>query len=145
VVLCGLATTADGQERRDWQSLAQLQAGDRIRLTLKTGPVEGVFQSWTPQQVTAGTVSARREDVLKVERYGKSGRGRARNAALGAAIGFGGGFAIGAGVGGCHQGEFLCFGRGPTGAVFGGVGALIGGGIGLLIPPHNKDLIYSPK
>src|ERR1017187_779838 len=108
VFLCALVTAADGQDRRDWQSLAQLQAGDRIRLSLKTGPVEGVFQSWTPQQVMAGTVVGRREDVLKVERYRKGGRGRVRNAAIGAAVGFGGGFAIGAAVGGCHQGEFLC-------------------------------------
>ena len=73
VLLCGLGTVAAGQDRHDWQSLTQLQSGDRIRLALKTGPVTGAFQSWTPQQVTAGTVTARRHDVLKIERYRQGG------------------------------------------------------------------------
>jgi hypothetical protein len=73
VLLCPLATAAETQDRQDWQSLAHLKAGDRIRLTLKTGPVDGAFQSWTPQQVTAGTVTARRHDVLKIERYRQGG------------------------------------------------------------------------
>lgn len=68
-LLCVLATTADGRDRHDWQSLAQLHAGDRILLSLKTGPVDAVFQAWTSEQVTAGTVMARKQDVLKVERY----------------------------------------------------------------------------
>jgi len=71
-----------------------LQTGDRIRLSLKTGPVEGTFQSWTPQQVTAGTVTARREDVLKIERYRQGGWGRGKTAAVGAAIGLGVGFVV---------------------------------------------------
>jgi hypothetical protein len=60
-VMCAVGTAAEGQDRRDWQSLAQLQAGDRIRLSLKTGPVTGAFQNWTPQQVTAGTVTAKKK------------------------------------------------------------------------------------
>jgi hypothetical protein len=74
VLMYVLATAAEAQDRRDWQSLAQLKAGDRIRLTLKTGPVDGPFQSWTLQQVTAGTVTAKRQDVLKMERYRQGGR-----------------------------------------------------------------------
>ena len=58
--LCVIGTAIEAQDRHDWQSLAQLQAGDKIRLSLKTGPVTGVFQTWTPEQVTAGTVTARK-------------------------------------------------------------------------------------
>src|SRR5579863_9527601 len=145
-LVCALATGAAGQDRRDWQSLAQLQAGDRIRLSLKTGPVEGGFHNWTPQEVTAGTVTAKREDVLKIERYRQGGGGRGMHAAIGALIGFGGGFAIGAGVGGCNQGQFgPCVSRGAGGAAAGGVGALIGAGIGALLSQHNKELIYSAR
>jgi len=144
--LCAFGAAANAQDRHDWQSLAQLQTGDRIRLSLKTGPVEGAFRSWTPQQVTAGTLIARKEDVRKIERYRQGGWGRGRHAALGAAVGFGGGFAFGAAVGGCHPGEFFCFGsRGTWGAALGGAGALIGAGIGALLPAHRKDLIYSAK
>ena len=96
VALCLLASAAHGQDRHDWQSLARLHAGDRVRLSLKTEPVEGVFQSWTPQQVTAGTVTAKREDVLQIERYRPGAWGRGKSAGVGALIGFGGGFAIGA-------------------------------------------------
>jgi hypothetical protein len=147
-MLCGLAATADGQNRHDWQSAAQLQPGDRIRLLLKTGngPVDGVFQRWTPEEVTAGTVTARKEDVLRIERYLRGGWGRGKKAALGAALGFGGGFAVGAAAGGCKHNEIgPCFSRGEVGGVLGGVGALIGAAIGALLPVHNKDLIYSSK
>lgn len=146
VLLGALGTVAEGQDRRDWQSVAQLRAGDRIRLSLKTGPVEGVFQNWTAQQVTAGTVTARREDVVKIERYRQGGWGRGKSAAVGALIGLGGGFAVGAAVGGCRQGQFgPCISRGVGGALVGGVGAVIGAGIGALLPRHTKDLIYSAK
>src|ERR1035438_2458841 len=93
-LLCAPPAAIDAQDRHDWQSLAQLQAGDRIRLSLKTGPVTGVFQTWTPEQVTAGTVIAKKDDVLKIERYRSGGSGRGKKAAIGALIGFGGGFAI---------------------------------------------------
>jgi hypothetical protein len=147
-LLCAVPAAIDAQDRHDWQSLAQLQAGDKIHLSLKTGPgVTAAFQSSTPDQVTAGTVTAKREDVLKIERYRQGTWGRGKTAAVGALIGFGGGFAIGAGAtGGCHQGGFgPCISRGLGGAIVGGVGAVVGAGIGALLPHHTKDLIYSVK
>jgi hypothetical protein len=145
--MCALGTAAAGQDGHDWQSLAQLQAGDRIRLSLKTGPVDGAFQNWTSQEVTAGTVTAKKEDVLKIERYRRGGGGRGKHAAIGALIGFGGGFAIGAAVGGCKTNQCFAniFSRGQVGALVGGVGLVIGAGIGALLPPHKKDLIYSAR
>jgi hypothetical protein len=140
-LICALGTAAEWRDRRDWQSLAQLQAGDKVRLSLKTGSVEGAFQNWTPEQVTAGTVTAKREDVLNIERYRQSGGGRGKHAAIGALIGFGGGFAIGAAVDPtCHTGQFVCIqvSRGVAGAVGGGVGALIGAGIGALLPTYRR-------
>lgn len=147
LVLIGvLGKTAEGQDPRSWQSLAQLQPGDRIRLSLKTGPLEGAFRSWTPDQVMAGTVTSRREDVLKIERYRRGAGGRGKTAAVGALIGFGGGFAIGAAAGGCHTGQFgPCLSRGQLGAGIGAVGAVIGAGIGALFPRRPKELIYSAK
>jgi hypothetical protein len=147
VFLCAIGPVIEAQDRHDWQSLAQLQPGDKVRLSLKTGPVTGVFRAWTPEQVTAGTVTARKEDVLKVQRYGRGGSGRGKHAAIGALIGFGGGFAIGAGVtGGCHQGQFgPCISRGAGGAIVGAAGAVIGAGIGALLPHHDRDVIYSVK
>jgi hypothetical protein len=147
VIASALVAGAEAQDRSDWQSLAQLRAGDNLRLSLKTGPVKGAFQSWTPQDVTAGSVIAKKDDVLKIERY-RHGGGRGRRAALGALIGFGGGFVIGVAADPrCNPGEFLCFEipRGLAGVAVGVLGAGIGAGIGALLPGHPKELIYSAK
>jgi hypothetical protein len=150
VIIALLATPllppAQGQDRHDWLSLGQLQPGDRIRLSLKTGQAAGAFQNWTAQDVTVGTVTARKEDVLKIERYRHGAWGRGKTAAVGALIGFGGGFVIGAAAGGCHQGQFgPCLSRGGLGAGLGFVGAVFGAGIGALLPRHTKTLIYSAR
>jgi hypothetical protein len=146
VLLCVLGKAAAAGDRSDWQSIGQLQAGDRIRVSRKTGPVDGSFQSWTTETVTTGAVTTKREDVLKIERYRPGGSGRAKSAGIGALIGFGGGFAIGASAGGCpDRGIGPCFPRGTTGAVVGVVGAVAGAGVGALFPRHHKELIYSIK
>jgi len=146
-LLCALGT-AEARDRHDWQSLALLKAGDRIYLSLKSGPVEGTFQSWTVDGLTAGKATAKKEDVLKVQRYREGGMGRGKHAAIGALIGFGTGFAIGAAADpSCHPNEYLCFhiSRGVSGAIVGGAGAAAGAVIGVLVPRHSKELIYSAK
>jgi hypothetical protein len=146
LLILALVCTAQGQDRHDWQSLVKLQAGDRIRLTLKTGSSTEVFQSFTAEDLKAGTLTPKKEDVLKIERFGHAGWGRGKKAALGAAIGFGGGFAVGAAVTGCDHQQFgPCLSRGAGGAVLGAVGALVGAGVGALLPVHGKELIYSAK
>ena len=144
ILLCALGAAAQGQGRHDWQSVSRLHSGDRVRVSLKTGPVIGELQSWSPQGVTVGTITARREDVLKIERY-RHGGSRAKHAAFGAMFGFGGGFAIGASVTGCGGGLGPCFTRPEGGAVAGGLGAVIGAIIGALLPTHSKEVIYSSR
>jgi hypothetical protein len=141
-----LAATAQAQDRSDWQSLAQLHPGDNVRLTIKSGSSEGVFQSWTPQQVTVGAVTAKKEDVVKIELHSRGrGLGRSKKALIGALIGFGGGFGIGAAVrGNCQPGHSIgpCPTRGELGALAGGVGAVIGAVIGAALPPGGWREIY---
>ena len=146
-LLGAVPAALEAQDRHDWQSLAQLQAGDKIHLSLRTGPgVNATFQTWTPDQVTAATITAKREDVLKIERYRQGIWGRGKTAAVGALIGFGGGFGVGVGLTGCSKDQFgPCISRGAGGAIVGGAGALIGAGIGALIPHHARDVIYSVK
>jgi hypothetical protein len=146
LLILALVCAAQAQDRHEWQSLTKLQTGDKIRLTLKTGSSTDVFQSFTPEELKTGTLTAKKEDVVKVERFGHEGWGRGKKAALGAAIGFGGGFAVGAAVTGCDPHQFgPCFSRGLGGAAMGGVGALVGAGVGALLPVHGKELIYSAK
>jgi hypothetical protein len=146
VALCAFGAAAQTDGRRDWQSLSHLQARDSILLSLKSGPVTGAFQGFTPEQVTVGTVTARKEDVLKIERYRPGAWGRGKKAAVGAVIGFAGGFAIGAATGGSHPGQFgPSISRGALGAGVGAAGALAGAAIGALLPSHARELIYSAK
>jgi hypothetical protein len=143
-LLTALALAAHAQDRHDWQSLSRLNSGDRVRMHLKTGAVSGAFQNWTPQGVTVGTVTAKREDVLEIERY-RHGGSRAKHIGIGALIGFGGGFAIGASVTGCTGGLGACVTRPEGGAVAGGLGAVIGALVGAILPAHSRELVYSTK
>lgn len=139
-----LAGAAYGQDFHDWQSGSRLHAGDRVRIVLSTGPVNGEFQSWTPQNVTVGATTARREDVLKIERY-RQGGSRTKHTAIGALIGFGGGFAIGASVTGSSSGLGYLVKRPEGGAAVGAAGGIIGAAIGALLPVHSKEIIYSAR
>jgi hypothetical protein len=138
MLLSALVAAAHGQDRHDWQSVSQLHAGDRVRLSLKTGPVNGAFQNWTPEDLTVGTVTTKREDVRKIEVY-RHGGSRAKHIGIGALIGFGGGFAIGASV----RPFFIT--RAQEGAIVGGAGAVIGTLVGAILPTHSKELIYSSQ
>ncbi len=144
IVFLATVTAVAAQDRHSWDSLSQLKPGDKVRLSLtRRRPVTGEFQSWTQEQVTVGTVSAKKEDVLKVERYRLGGWGRGKTAAAGAAIGFGGGFAVGAALGGCSKNKFgPCISRGEFGAIVAGIGAVVGALIGAALPHHSKDVIY---
>lgn len=157
-VLLLLVLSVDAQDRRDWQSLGQLHLGDRLHLSLKTGPVDGEFQAWTVDNLTVGTMTAKKEDVLKIERYlvgEKHGMGRGKKAAIGAVIGFGGGFAVGALIqGNCNSKSPAIFGNGclvprsELGAGFAGAGAAVGAAIGALLPSRHgsgKETIYSAR
>jgi hypothetical protein len=146
LLILALGCAAHAQDHHDWQSLTKLQAGDKIRLTLKTGSSTDAFQSFTPEELKAGMLTAKKEDVLKIERIGPGGWSRGKKAALGAAIGFGGGFAVGAAATGCNNRQIgICISRGAGGAVVGAAGAVVGAGIGALLPTHGKELIYSAK
>jgi len=138
MLLGALVAPAQGQDRRDWQSLARLHSGDRVRMHLKTGDVSGALQNWTPEGVTVGTVTTRREDVLKIERYGRGGS-RAKHIAVGVLIGFGGGFAAGASV------RQYGVTRPQGGAIIGGAFAVIGAVVGAISPARTKEVIYSTK
>lgn len=141
VLLALFAGLCGAQDRHDWKSVAGLAAGDKVRITLKTGkPFTGSFRSWTPDGVTVEARTIQRDDVKKVERQ-RSG-GRWKHVAIGAAIGFGGGFAIGAAAGGCRPNEILCFGRGKTGAAVGAVGLVVGAAIGAALPAHRRQILY---
>jgi hypothetical protein len=135
------------EDRSTWQNLIQLQAGDTVRLSLKSrGAVTGTYHEWTPEQVTVGSTTAKREDVTKLERYRKGAWGRGKTAGMGALIGGGAGAGIGAASAGCKSGSFgPCITRFGGAAIVGAAGAIVGALVGALIPPHKMDVIYSVR
>lgn len=161
---CGFAglllccATVHAQDRADWQALAQLHPGDRVTIALKahgssaqrslSQKNDGIFQSWTPDQINMDSATVRREDVQTVARYRKTGWGRGKSALLGAGIGgaIGAGVGIGLGGGDCGHSIGPCVSRGAGGAIVGGAGALLGAIIGALIPHHHAaDIIYAAR
>jgi hypothetical protein len=142
-----IASLTFAQDRSSWQALSQLQTGDQVKLSLKShGDVTGPFQTWTPEQVTVGSTTAKREDVAKLERYGKGGWGRGKKALVGALIGGGAGAAIGIAAGGCSDHGFgPCFTRAQTGAAAGAAGAVMGTIVGALLPHHRTNVIYAAR
>jgi hypothetical protein len=134
------------QNRSDWQALSALPPGAKVRLSLKSRPkVTDGFQAVTEEQVTVGSVVARREDVLKLERFRTGVWSRGKTAAVGAAIGGGAGTVIGVAAGGCRTGDFICVTRGQAGAILGITGAIIGAVIGVAVPHHRTDVVYAAR
>jgi hypothetical protein len=145
VLLFIAGLTGSAQIAQNWDSLGTLHPGDQVRVSLKaSAPVNGEFQSFTPQQVRVGAVTAAKQEVIRVDRYTNKG-GQGKRAAIGALIGFGGGFATGVAISGCSHSGWggPCFPRGEVGAVVGGLGALVGATVGALLPHRSKELIYS--
>ena len=96
-----VAASAAAQDHRNWDALTQLKPGDKVHITLNQHrAVNADFRSFTPDQLTAGTFTASKADVVTVARYRVGGWSRGKRAAVSAAIGFGGGFAVGAAAGG---------------------------------------------
>jgi len=138
----------EAKTHQDWErSMARLHAGDRLHVSLKTGPVNATFVSATAQDFTADSGTVKREDVLRIERIRtKEGGSRGKHALIGALIGVGAGAALGAIIGHFANspknlvivttGEF-------TGAAAAG-GAVVGAAVGALLPSHRSqyEIIY---
>jgi hypothetical protein len=147
IVVLLFVTLSAAQDRSAWQSLSQLQAGDKVKLSLKAhGSITGIFQSSTPDQVTVASTIARREEVAKLERYNQGGWSRGKTALVGAAIGGGAGAIAGVAAAGCnHNSLGPCISRGEGGAVAAAAGAVLGAIVGALLPHHRTELIYAAK
>lgn len=148
IALVLFAAVLSAQDRSDWQAVSQLHIGDQVKLSLKgQASVTGPFQTWTPEQITVGAATANRQDVARVERIRPGAWSRGKTALVGAGIGGATGIVFGAVSGGCNnQGFAPCpVTRGQVTAVIGVIGALLGAGVGAVLPHHRTDLLYRAK
>jgi hypothetical protein len=153
VCLCTLlALTADplmaAVEKSDWGSLRQIAPGQTIKVTVRDGASsQGDFQSATEDALTlrvaGGDRSIARENVRRVAMKTNSHRGR--HALIGAAIGAGGGLGAGIAIDNdCSATSIVCTGNKGK-AILTPVFALLGAGIGALLPAGGWHEIYRAR
>jgi len=149
-VLCALlALTADplvgAVEKSDWGSLKQVAVGQTIKVAVKGGTSsQGDFQSATEDalvlRVAGGDRSLDRETVRRVSIKTNSHRGR--HALIGAAIGAGAGLGTGIAIDNdCSPNAIVCTGNKGK-AILTPALALLGAGIGALLPAGGWREIY---
>ncbi len=136
-----------------WENLSELRPGDAIRVYCgKDSGAQVRFQSVTPDWLlvihgTEAPDKLARAGVRRVDAR-KTHSARAKHVAYGAAIGFGGGFAVGAAAGGCKTGFGAvgpCLSKPAMGGAAGGVGAVLGAAVGVVLPAHGQQVIYRAR
>ena len=148
--LLALATSPSlcAAEKSDWSSLKQIAAGQTIKVIVKDGASsQGDFQSATEDalvlRVAGGDRSIARETVRRVSLKTNSHRGK--HALIGAAIGAGGGLGAGMAIDNdCSATSIVCTGNKGK-AILTPVFALIGAGIGALLPAGGWREIYRAR
>ena len=147
-----LALTADpllgAVEKSDWGSLKQIAAGQTIKVIVKDAAAsQGAFQSATEDalvlRVAGEDRSIARDTVRRVSVKTNSHRGK--HALIGAAIGAGGGLGAGIAIDNdCSPNAIFCTGNKGKAILTPGF-ALIGAGIGALLPAAGWREIYRAR
>jgi hypothetical protein len=137
-------------EKSDWSSLKQLAAGQTVRVTLNDGASsQGDFQSVSQDtlllRVSGSDRSIPRENVRRVSLQTSTHGHRGKHALIGAAIGAGGGLGAGAAIDNdCSSTAIVCTGNKGK-AILTPLLALVGAGIGALLPAGGWREIYRAR
>jgi hypothetical protein len=152
LLLALLALAADPSlgavEKSDWSSLKQIAAGQTIKVTVKDGiSSQGDFQSATEDalvlRIAGGDRSIARDTIRRVAL--KTNGHRGKHALIGAAIGAGGGLGAGIAIDNdCSATSIVCTGNKGKGILTPAF-ALIGAGIGVLLPVGGWREIYRAR
>ena len=132
-------------EKSDWSSLKQIAAGQTIKVIVKDGTSsQGDFQSATEDalvlRVAGGDRSIARDTIRRVSLKMNGHRGK--HALIGAAIGAGGGLGAGIAIDNdCSPNSIVCTGNKGKAILTPGF-ALIGAGVGALLPAGGWREIY---
>jgi len=125
----------------DWQSLSQLQSGQKTQLIdANHQKHSGAFSSFTDQAIVlherGGDQTIQRQNVLRVNVQGRSHR--LRNVLVAAALGAG----VGAGIGYGASKNGIGFSKGDGAGLGAAVGFVGGAVVGAFVPSHSHKTIY---
>jgi hypothetical protein len=152
-VLCTLLALTAGPllgavEKSDWSSLKQIAAGQTIKVAVKGGTSsQGDFQSASEDALVlrvAGEDRSIARDTVRRVSLKTNGR-RGKHALIGAAIGGGGGLGAGIAIDNdCSATSIVCTGNKGK-AILTPAFALLGAGIGALLPAGGWREIYRAR
>ena len=132
------------RQNDDWNAVKSLQHNQQIRVSLRArGTHKGALLEATDNTLTIGNgKTLSREDIQSV--HVKCGH-RGKHVLIGAGIGAGAGLALGAGIdNSCGPKSIVCTGnRGK--AIGAPLFALIGAGVGALLPGGGWEEIYRTR
>jgi hypothetical protein len=143
-----LAPSLRAADNSDWANLKQLAPGQRVSLALFDGKsIHGDFLSVSETDITVrsagGEQNFPRQSVRRVSLQRNGHRGK--HALIGAAIGAGAGLGAGAAIDAqCSPNDIFCTGNKGK-AILTPVFALVGAGIGALLPSHGWREIYRAR
>jgi hypothetical protein len=126
----------------DWQTLSQLQSGQKIQLIdANHQKHSGAFSSFTDQAIVlherGGNQTIERANVLRVKVQGRSHR--LRNVIVAAALGAG----VGAGIGYGTSKNGIGFSKGDAARLGAAVGFVGGAVVGAFVPSRHKTIYRS--
>ena len=129
-------------KKTDWQSLSQLQSGQKIQLIdANHQKHSGAFSSFTDQAIVlhegGGDQTIQRANVLRVDVQGRSHR--LRNVIVAAALGAG----VGAGIGYGSSKNGIGFSKGDGAGLGAAVGFVGGAVVGAFVPSRHKTIYRS--
>jgi hypothetical protein len=138
------------QARDSWDNLKGLATGQQIRVVLNdaksySGQLHSVSDQGLVIRTGGGEQTFERQNILRVSSQGKRHRGR--NALIGLAVGAGTGVIVGVaspelGQGKCAQGSCI---NAEAPALAGFVGAVVGTGLGAVLPTGGWHDVYRAR
>jgi len=138
-----LFAQSSNMEPDQWQQLKALPQGQHVRVSLRAGgSYQGRLRDVTDETLTIGhSRILNKADIQRV--WAKLPGHRSRHTLIGAAIGAGAGLGFGAAVDNdCSMNSLFCTGnRGK--AIGAPLFAVIGAGIGAVLPAHRWQEVYS--
>jgi hypothetical protein len=139
-----LAAPFTNAQKDDWQAVKSLAPGQQIQVSLQSGGSrKGILQDVSDSALTLNTGTIQMQDIRRV--LAKGHGHRVRNTLIGAGIGAGVGLGLGASIDSdCSTTSLICTGNKGK-AIGTPLFAVLGAGVGAVLPAHAWKEVYRKK